>query len=125
VPEHLRYECDQCGACCQGPLIVEADDLDMMREPRLVEADPKLANTPLPQVIDALRNDLGRVIVLACGHPCPFLAADNRCSIYPTRPNACVAMPAGDEQCQLARLQAGLAPLEPVDHPGDDPASGE
>lgn len=35
-----RYECDQCGACCTGRLIVQAEDLDVMREPRLIEADP-------------------------------------------------------------------------------------
>ena len=34
-----RYECDKCGACCKGTLIVEADDLDVLREPRLINAD--------------------------------------------------------------------------------------
>ena len=33
------YECDGCGACCEGHLLVEADLLDLLREPRLLEAD--------------------------------------------------------------------------------------
>jgi hypothetical protein len=35
VPYGL-YECDQCGACCKGTVIVEADYLDTRREPRLI-----------------------------------------------------------------------------------------
>jgi hypothetical protein len=34
-----RYECDQCGACCKGHLIVEAYALDVLREPHLAAAD--------------------------------------------------------------------------------------
>ena len=114
-----RYECDQCGACCKGYLIVEADDLDVSREPRLIQADPHYAAKPLDQVLHELQTDFGRALIIACGtdRPCSFLGADNKCTIYPTRPNACVAMEAGDEQCQLARGQAGLPPLEPMDRP--------
>ena len=110
-----RYECDQCGAYCNGSLIVEADEIDLLREPRLIEADPHLAGQSAEQVIEKFQKDFGLVILLACGtdRPCPFLAADQRCSIYPTRPNECVAMQAGDEQCQMARQAAGLSPLEP------------
>ncbi len=110
-----RFECDQCGACCNGSLIVEADEIDLLREPRLIEADPHLKGQSAEQVVEKLQNDFGLVILLACGtdRPCPFLAADKRCSIYPTRPNECVAMQAGDDQCQAARRAAGLSPLEP------------
>lgn len=113
----MKFECDQCGACCQGHLIVQAEDLDVMREPRLIEADPRLADKPVDEVLDELQSDFGRVITLACGEsrPCPFLGADKTCTIYPTRPNDCVAMQAGDEQCQQARAEAGLAPLESVE----------
>jgi Fe-S-cluster containining protein len=44
---------------------------------------------------------------------CPLLGADNLCTIYPSRPNCCVAMQAGSDQCQLARGMAGLPPLQP------------
>jgi hypothetical protein len=32
--------------------------------------------------------------------------------IYPTRPNACVAMQAGEEQCEQARIEMGLQKLK-------------
>ena len=110
-----RYECDQCGACCNGSLIVEADEIDLMREPRLIEAEPSLAGQPVAQVLERLQDDIGFSILVACGpnRPCPFLA-DKKCSIYPTRPNVCVAMQAGDEQCQEARKATGLEPLAPI-----------
>lgn len=109
-----RYECDQCGACCEGHLIVEADEIDLLREPRLLEADRYYQQMTVPQVLQLFQTDVGRAIHLSCGQKCKFLADDKRCSIYPTRPNNCVAMQAGDEQCQEARQAAGLAPLQPM-----------
>ena len=108
-----RYECDQCGACCSGRLIVQAEDLDVIREPRLIEADPYWAGKSLLEVLNDMEQP-GRVVTLACGRPCSFLGTDKRCTIYPTRPNDCVAMQAGDEQCQYARNAMGLPPLQPV-----------
>jgi len=105
------YECDSCGACCKGHLIVEADDLDVMREPRLIDADRHHKGKTVHQMIEGMQE--GMAIILACGQPCSFLGADNRCSIYPTRPNVCVGMEAGDEQCQEARAAEGLPPLLP------------
>ena len=109
----LKYECDQCGACCSGKLIVQAEELDVLREPRLIEADSHYAGKGVDEVLTLLRQDFGRVVTLSCGQSCPFLDPDNRCSIYPTRPNDCVDMQAGDEQCRYAREAAGLEPLEP------------
>ena len=108
-----QYECDCCGACCRGHLIVEADLLDLLRESRLASADPHYRDTPVAEVL-AFLDESGRCMVLAAARPCPFLDADSRCSIYPTRPNDCVAMPAGEDQCQMARQAAGLPPLLPV-----------
>ena len=34
----MRYECDQCGACCKT-LLVEVYDIDVMRETALISAD--------------------------------------------------------------------------------------
>lgn len=109
-----KFERDQCGACRRGTLIVEAEDIDVMREPRLVTADPHYGGQSVDEVLVQLQTGIGRVVIVACGYPCPFLATDNRCSIYPTRPNACVGMEAGDEQCQEARHAQGLPPMEPV-----------
>ncbi len=109
-----KYQCDQCGACCQGHLIVEADGLDVLREPRLIEADPYYAGMSVDEALAKLEEP-GRALIIACGldRPCPFLS-DSRCTIYPTRPNDCVAAEAGADQCQSARSAAGLEPLAPM-----------
>ena len=113
-----RYECDHCGACCNGTLIVEAYDLDVMREPTLIIAEGRESDdaNALRDLMFEFEEEFGRCLILACGQgkPCPFLESDNRCSIYPTRPNACVAMEAGDEQCQRARKEMGLEQLLPI-----------
>lgn len=112
-----RYECDQCRACCKGSLIIEADDLDVMREPRLIDAHHR--GKPVHQVVYEIQHDF-KTVYLAGGSPCAFLNPDNRCSIYPTRPNCCVGMEAGDEQCQAARGMEGLLPVMPAsEFPGE------
>lgn len=108
-----RYECDKCGACCKGSLIVEADDLDVLREPRLIDADRHHCGKTVAQVVLEIQTEM-KALILACGSACPFLRSDNACTIYPTRPNVCVGMEAGDEQCQEARAAVGLEPLKPV-----------
>jgi len=107
----LRYECDKCGACCRH-LIVEADAIDVMREPRIGKADQYYSQFDVEKTIDMLREDEGRAVIIACGTACPF-QAENLCSIHPTRPNVCVAFEAGGEQCQEVRAIEGLTPLEP------------
>jgi Fe-S-cluster containining protein len=93
-------------------VIVEAYDIDVMREPKLVSADERYSGYAVTEVLDQLRDDVGCVVVIACGRPCRFLE-ENRCTIYPTRPNACVVMPAGEDECQRARRGEGLLPLVP------------
>jgi Fe-S-cluster containining protein len=108
-----EYDCDQCGACCQGHLIVEVYDIDIMREQHLATAN---LNRVSGQTYESLMSDLeqdGKCIIIAGSQPCKFLTESFKCAIYPTRPNVCVAMQAGDEQCQMARASAGLQPLEP------------
>ena len=113
----MRYECDCCGACCKGHLIVEVYDLDVLREPRLATADVSQRRQGMDarDVMAELEQE-GKCLVIACGrdHPCKFLSNDNLCGIHPTRPNACVAMQPGDDQCQAARESEGLPPLQPV-----------
>lgn len=81
-----KYECDQCGACCQGNLIVEMEELDVMREPRLIASDPDYAGKSVDHVLDELQNDIGKAVIIACGRdrPCSFLGDDNRCAIVPS-----------------------------------------
>ena len=52
-----------------------------------------------------------KCLVIAGGQECKFLRGNNTCAIYPTRPNVCVALQAGDEQCQEARKKEGLPQL--------------
>lgn len=106
-----RYECDRCGACCKGHLIVECEDLDILREPRLIDADRHHRGKTVERLLDDYGK--GMAVIIAIGKPCPFLA-ENQCSIYPTRPNCCVGLQAGDEQCQESRAAEGLPPLPPL-----------
>lgn len=105
-------KCHGCGLCCKS-LIIEADEIDAEREPRIAAECP-----PIRDSMD------GPMWMVAVGQsaPCPFLLGDNVCSIYPTRPNECVAFPAGGEKCQelrgvavpaaeLQRATAGAVPL--------------
>jgi Fe-S-cluster containining protein len=110
----IRYECDRCGACCKGHLIVEAYEVDVLREPRLISADSHNAGQSLEQAMRELQDEF-KCVLVAGGQACKFLDSGNRCSIYPSRPNECVAMEAGDEQCQKTRETEGLEPLAPAD----------
>jgi len=78
-----RYECDKCGACCKGSLIVEADDLDVLREPRIIDADRHHRGKSVRQMVHEIQTEW-KAVILACGQPCPFLNAENNCTIYPT-----------------------------------------
>ena len=80
--ENEIMECKKCGKCC-GLIIDEVYDLDVIREPRL---KPHLTEC---------RNEPGRYFLKT---PCPFLVR-KQCSIYPTRPNICVAFEVGTNQC--------------------------
>jgi Fe-S-cluster containining protein len=111
------YVCDNCGACCKGHLIVEVEELDILREPRLIEADRHHQGKTVEQMLDAYSN--GMAVIIAISKPCPFLAED-KCSIYPTRPNCCVGLQAGDEQCQESREAEGLPPLLPIPNQPDN-----
>jgi len=105
-------QCEQCGACCKGHLLVEAYDLDVLREPHLAVAD--ISGHTRGMSYETLMAELeqeGRCLIIGGGKECKFLRGDNTCAIYPTRPNVCVAMQPGDEQCQEAREAEGLEPL--------------
>ena len=104
------YECDSCGLCCKS-LIIEADHFDVLREPRIAERGRLLDGHGKIPFVDAawgLYPQFHR-------DRCPFLMADNRCEIYPSRPNVCVGFMAGSEKCQELRENAGLTRLQPVE----------
>lgn len=98
----MKPECQQCGSCCRGFLLVEAGYVDVLREPQLL----KVAHDPfhlLPPIAEW--DDAGdKYAVLACGleRPCQLLR-DNECSIYLTRPTACADFQPGSNPCTRAR----------------------
>jgi len=101
--------CKDCGLCCKT-MIIEIDHIDVVREPRLL---------PVVTLLDGggeikYDSDWEKQYRLACGanHPCKLLSEDNRCTIYPTRPNCCVAFEVGEERCQEMREHHGLPPIE-------------
>lgn len=99
MSEKPKYECDRCGACCSGVLIIEIQHLDVVREPKL------LAHAELMDGRGRIQfeSDWQKEYMLACSKPCGLLDAENGCSIYPTRPNTCVGFEAGSANCQRAR----------------------
>ena len=119
--ETVPYQCDRCGACCRK-LIIEIEMLDIAREPKLaLHADPFLPD-PDWEPDDGEEYQLIGPLVPGFEHganlnsgpsfSCPMLSG-NEGSIYPTRPNCCVAMQAGSDQCQSARRREKLPLLEP------------
>jgi Fe-S-cluster containining protein len=101
------YDCDLCGACCRTfPIYVT--EADAQREPRIRSEGKKLAAHLQTQ---SWRFQL---FPLPFQNACSFLARDERCTIYQTRPDVCRRFDAGSEQCQEARLRSGLVPLLPI-----------
>lgn len=132
----IRYECEPgCGACCRH-LIIEIESIDILREPKLKEVAKPFRRSyskdengvDIEENYDEIDEDteenLGELVpgwdqgaMLAAGTkdtPCAMLTCEGMCSIYATRPNACLMFRAGSIRCQNARESAGLAPLRPV-----------
>lgn len=105
------YECDGCGLCCRK-LIIEIQHIDVVREPRLLD-HARLCDGHGRIVFN---DPYKKQYMLACGEAksCGFLTPENRCAIYPTRPNVCVGFDAGSPKCQGLREQAGLPRLQPT-----------
>ena len=96
-----------------GTLLIEAGAVDAMREPQLLQIEGQ------PSRMEELLGEEGgfpAVVMLGCAEPCVFLelnlsSGEATCMIHPTRPNECVACPAGGSQCQMARQKLGMKPL--------------
>jgi Fe-S-cluster containining protein len=105
-----EQECKRCGACCRS-MIVELGCHDMVREPKLAGLATPFRSTTggcgfiAGGIRDGDPNHEGACHWLAAGpgKPCPLLGSDNLCSIYPTRPNCCVAFPASGTRCRELR----------------------
>ncbi|MFN4285924.1 MAG: YkgJ family cysteine cluster protein [Lacibacter sp.] len=90
-----RVDCLQCARCCKNysPRFKTPDIKRISKHLRLRES----------QFIDTyLRLDEeGDYVVKS--PPCPFLGADNKCSIYEVRPSDCARFPYTDEDVLLRR----------------------
>ncbi len=90
-----KIDCLQCAACCKNysPRFKTPDIKRISKVLRMKEGE----------FIDKyLHIDTDGDYVLQ-SHPCPFLGADNYCSIYEDRPSDCARFPYTDEDVILKR----------------------
>lgn len=99
-----QIDCLQCAACCKNysprfktPDIKRISKLLRMKESAFIETYLKL-------------DEEGDYV--AKSTPCPFLGADNYCSIYDDRPSDCHRFPYTDEDVILKRPQLTLKNAE-------------
>ena len=95
-----KIDCLQCAACCKN------------YSPRFKTPDVKRISKHLgmreSEFIDAyLRVDEDGDFVVKSS-PCPFLGADNFCSIYEVRPSDCSRFPYTDEDVLIKRQKLTL-----------------
>jgi len=85
-----RIDCLQCANCCKttGPLVTDND---------VVRISKHLKLKPQSFIEQYLRVDEDNDLVFQ-SMPCPFLGADNYCSIYEVRPKACREFPHTDRK---------------------------
>ncbi len=91
----LDLDCLECGACCKDNR-VELEAADFARFE--AAGRPDLAKPPY-----AKRDDGKVILVLRRDKRCKHLCDDNKCAIYPIRPDACSTFPAGSECCLSSR----------------------
>jgi Fe-S-cluster containining protein len=91
----LELDCLECGACCRDNR-VELEDQDVARFDKAGRGE--LARAPY-----AKRDDGKIILVLQRDKRCKHLGGDNKCAIYPLRPDACSTFPPGSECCLSSR----------------------
>ncbi|MBI1316690.1 YkgJ family cysteine cluster protein [bacterium] len=95
-----QIDCLSCANCCKttGPLLIEKDIERLAKRLRLKPAEFQERY---------LRKDEEGDLVLQT-LPCPFLGADNYCSVYHDRPKACREYPHTDRRRQAQILDLSL-----------------
>jgi len=109
---HDKYsdaiDCLQCARCCKslGPRIEEKDVERMAKALRMKSSD-------LIEKYFRIDEDGDRVFK---SMPCPFLASDNYCTIYESRPKACREYPHTDRKrfFQIYKLSIKNAQTCPI-----------
>jgi len=109
---HEKYsstiDCLQCARCCKslGPRIEDKDVDRMAKKLRMKSADFMAKYICIDEDGDKVFNTM----------PCPFLASDNYCTIYESRPKACREYPHTDRKrfYQIYHLSIKNAPTCPI-----------
>ena len=95
----LRFQCTTCGNCCRNHgeyAFVYLVDADVAAIAAHLGLERKVFLERFCQRVDGW-------ITLRMDQPaCQFLAADNRCSIYPVRPKQCATWPFWKENLERA-----------------------
>jgi Fe-S-cluster containining protein len=91
-----RIDCLECANCCKttGPLFLEKDIERLARHLRMKAIDFEEQYLRVDEEGDKVLKSV----------PCPFLGADNYCSVYEHRPKACREYPHTDRRRQLQIL---------------------
>jgi uncharacterized protein len=95
-----KIDCLQCAACCKNysPRFKTPDVKRISKHLRLRESD----------FIDTYLKVDEEGDFVTQSTPCPFLGADNFCSIYEVRPSDCTRFPYTDEDVLLKRQKLTL-----------------
>jgi Fe-S-cluster containining protein len=105
IGQDVKIACDNCQALCCRKLIIEADEDDVRREPRIADEWKQLKGWEM----EPYRRWCWVGIK---GGPCPFLDESNRCGIYDTRPGECRCFRVGGQHCRDLRETYGVDPAE-------------
>ena len=102
------YDCLKCANCCRSiSPAISHNDVELLAK--------KLKIKPSRVVVNHLKLDEDGVFVFHKA-PCPFIDADNYCSVYSHRPKACREYPHTDRSrfYQLLKLSLKNAEICPV-----------
>lgn len=105
----VDFDCLECGSCCRdNEVVLHAVDMKRFKE----GGRPDLLRPPFSRRVDGKL-----VLTLLKSKDCRHLASDNKCGIYPIRPDACSEFPVASECCLYAReeemkIYDGVPPAE-------------
>jgi Fe-S-cluster containining protein len=100
--EYLRFRCTGCGACCREPLLPLTDDDVGRISRRTGEVAQEIVRwvdrdgidlDDEPEAFVRLRQGQRVMVMRQRRGRCHYLGADERCSIYATRPLGCRVFP--------------------------------
>ena len=103
-----RIDCLSCGNCCRslGPRLIDKDVARLAKALRMKSAAVIDKYLKMDEDGDLIFNSM----------PCPFLGADNFCSVYEARPKACREYPHTDRKkfVQIFKLSVTNAETCPI-----------